>query len=165
MVRRRFLFMYVSIKTNSKGYAVARTITRNIEKDNYRSEALIVWCFDARFWEMLYEFIKLEEYRHPDIVLVDGGAKDLASNDFRKRDFLVSQVQASVSRHQTRSLILMMHAGCEAYNKEFYQDTEEIEFYTEELKKAREALIFAVGDSFQIRTFYADFYGLTEFYT
>lgn len=141
-------------------------ITKNIEKDDYRSEAAIVWCNDARFWEMLYEFVKLEEYRHPDLIVVNGGAKDLASDDFRKRDYISSQILASINDHQTRSIILMMHAGCEAYEQTFYQDTEEIEFYTEQLQKAKEALQFVVGgDVLQIRTFFADFYGLTEFYT
>ena len=145
---------------------MARTITRNIEKDKYRSEACIVWCSDARFWEMMYEFVKLEEYRYPDIIMMDGGAKDLASDDFRKRDILSSQILNSINRHSTRSVILMMHAGCEAYDREFYQDTEEIQFYTEELKKAKEGLQFALGgDTLRIRTFFADFYGLTEFYT
>jgi len=145
---------------------MARTITEDIEKANYKSEAVIVWCFDARFWRLLREFVDLEEYRHPDIILVDGGARKLASNDFRERDFITTQIQDSIIRHRTASIILMMHAGCETNKKTFYQDTEEIEYYTEELKKAKEAVQFALGgDTHYIRTFFADFYGLTEFYT
>lgn len=156
-------FLFALTKRSER---VARTIAKNIERDDYRSEAVIVWCNDARFWEMLYEFVKLEEYRYPDLVVVNGRAKDLASDDFRKRDYVSSQILASINNHQTRSVILMMHADCEAYQHTFYQDTEEIEFYTKELQKAKEGVQFALGgDTLQIRTFFADFYGLTEFYT
>jgi len=145
---------------------MARTITEDVERGNYKSEAVIVWCFDARFWRLLKEFIDLEEYRHPDIILIDGGARKLASNDFHERDTVTAQIQASIERHRTGSIILMMHAGCETNDLTFYQDSEEIEFYTEELKKAKAAVQFALGgDTYYIRTFFADFYGLTEFYT
>jgi hypothetical protein len=143
---------------------MAREITKTIDKAHYIAEAIIIWCSDARFSELLYDFVKTEDYLHPDIIRLEGGAKALADKDFRQRDLIISQIEHCINLHRVHDIVLMTHADCEAYDKSFQLDNEEMEFYTTELKRAKEALIFALGNVLSIQTFYADFYGLTEYY-
>lgn len=143
---------------------MAREITKTIDKAHYIAETVIVWCSDARFTELLQDFVKTEGYLHPDIIRIEGGAKDLADKDFHRRDFLLTQVEHCVRLHRVHNLVLMAHADCEAYDTPFQLDTEEMAFYLGQLKQAKEALIFAFGNMLSIQTFYADFYGLTEYY-
>jgi len=82
----------------------------------YIADAAVLTCFDQRIRLATYKFLKHQGIVRPDMIVVAGGAKTLASprNDF-ERDFILEQVRMSIRLHQTPRLYLMSHSDCATY--------------------------------------------------
>src|ERR1022692_4236697 len=82
----------------------------------YVADAAVLCCFDQRIRLVTHKFLKGQEVLRPDMIVVAGGAKTLASprNDF-ERDFILEQVRMSIRLHQTKQVFLMSHSDCATY--------------------------------------------------
>src|SRR5207249_12290785 len=82
----------------------------------YVSDAAVLCCFDERIRLAVNKFLRRQGILRPDMIVVAGGAKTLASprNDF-ERDFILEQVRMSIRLHGTRRMLLMSHSDCATY--------------------------------------------------
>ena len=82
----------------------------------YVADAAVLCCFDQRIRLAVHKFLKTQGILRPDMIIVAGGAKTLASprNDF-ERDFSLEQVRMSIRLHKTTRLFLMSHSDCATY--------------------------------------------------
>src|SRR2546429_9555085 len=82
----------------------------------YVADAAVLCCFDQRIRLAVYKFLQKQGILRPDMIVVAGGAKTLASprNDF-ERDFILEQVRMSMRLHQTSRVFLMSHSDCATY--------------------------------------------------
>jgi hypothetical protein len=84
--------------------------------DAYTADAAVLCCFDERIRHTVQKFLKHQGILRPDMVIVAGGAKTLASprNDF-ERDFILEQVRMSILLHKSPRVYLMSHSDCATY--------------------------------------------------
>ena len=82
----------------------------------YVADAAVLCCFDQRIRLAVYKFLQKQGILRPDMIVVAGGAKTLASprNDF-ERDFILEQVRMSILLHRTERIFLMSHSDCATY--------------------------------------------------
>jgi carbonic anhydrase len=82
----------------------------------YVANAAVLCCFDQRIRLAVYKFLQKQVILRPDMIVVAGGAKTLASprNDF-ERDFILEQVRMSILLHKTERVFLMSHSDCATY--------------------------------------------------
>src|ERR1035438_7176765 len=76
----------------------------------YIADAAVLICFDHRISTAVRKFLKKQAIERPDMIVVAGGAKTMASprNDF-ERDFILEQVRMSILLHQTKRVLIMSH--------------------------------------------------------
>jgi hypothetical protein len=141
---------------------VERVVTFESSKEHYIAGAVVVWCFDDRFYKLLKAFGKQREFKNIDLVKVAGGAKALAGDTSPDRDFILGQIKASIRLHDTKGVVLMLHRDCGAYggSKHFSDGSVEQEYYFSQLKKAKEFLMTEIA--IPIETYFADFDGLSQ---
>ena len=143
-----------------------RIITCKINPDHYRADAVVIWCFDDRFSELLDKLARHNGWRWIDLIKIAGGAKGLAmEGQSAEKNFLLNQIEKSISLHHPDTIALMVHTDCGAYGKSFNDAKSEADFYTAELAKAEANLkIFLDGLSaaLPIKKYYADFNGVLE---
>lgn len=93
--------------------------------EHYAADAAVLCCFDHRISLAVRKFLQRKGIMHPDMIIVAGGAKTLASprNDF-ERDFILEQIRLSIRLHRCGRVILMNHSDCGAYGglARFQQD-------------------------------------------
>ena len=141
-------------------------IHHKIDQEHYIADAFIAWCFDARFHGLLAKFIENQGWSHDkiDLVKMAGGAKVFATPEVAfETDHYHGQIEKSVKLHHTKRIILMAHANCGAYGKQFESEGLEAEFYSAELHRAKKILSdYMKGKNINIPidTYYGDFYGL-----
>jgi carbonic anhydrase len=84
--------------------------------DPYVADAAVLCCFDHRIGTAVRKFLKKESIERPDMIVVAGGAKTLASprNDF-EQDFILEQVRMSIRLHQAKRVLVMSHSDCATY--------------------------------------------------
>ncbi len=84
--------------------------------DPYIAEAAVLCCFDHRINRAVRKFLKKQGIENPDMIVVAGGAKTLASprNDF-EQDFILEQVRMSIRLHQAKRVLVMSHSDCATY--------------------------------------------------
>lgn len=112
-------------------------------RDPYTADAAVVMCFDLRFNLGVHKYLTRIGAAHYDLIKVAGGAKCLASPDNEaERAFVLDQIQKSIRLHQTRRVILTVHADCGAYGgaKAFQGDAEEANHHEAELQAAAKIL-------------------------
>jgi hypothetical protein len=82
----------------------------------YLADAAVLCCFDQRIRLAVHKFLQRQGVSRPDMIVVAGGAKTLASprNDF-ERDFILEQVRMSILLHRTERVLLMCHSDCATY--------------------------------------------------
>jgi hypothetical protein len=82
----------------------------------YVADAAVLCCFDERIRHTVQKFLKRQGILRPDMIVVAGGARTLASprNDF-ERDFILEQVRLSILLHKTPRVFLMSHSDCATY--------------------------------------------------
>jgi carbonic anhydrase len=129
----------------------------------YTADAAVLCCFDQRIRLVVNKFLQRRDILRPDMIVVAGGAKTLASprNDF-ERDFILEQVRMSILLHQTPRVFLMSHSDCATYgglaafggNREL-----EASHHQEELKRAAE-LIRAKFPEVDVSCFFVNFEGV-----
>ncbi len=107
---------------------------------DYRADACVVSCFDARFDAAIRKFLKRRGILMADHIKIAGAAKWLASPEHEDdRDFVLRQIRTSIARHHAGKLILMIHSDCGAYGglAAFNQQPErEAECLSAELRRA-----------------------------
>src|SRR5207249_11908205 len=82
----------------------------------YVSDAAVLCCFDERIRLAVNKFLRRQGILRPDMIVVAGGAKTLASprNDF-ERNFILEQVRMSMRLNPTARLVLTSHSDCGNY--------------------------------------------------
>jgi carbonic anhydrase len=82
----------------------------------YIADAAVLCCFDQRIRKSVNEFLLDQRILKPDMIVIAGGAKTLASprNDF-ERDFILEQVRLAIQLHHAKKLLLMSHSDCATY--------------------------------------------------
>ena len=85
-------------------------------REAYAADAVVLCCFDFRIHQAVRKFLKKQGIQKPDMVVIAGGAKTLASprNDF-ERDFILEQVRLAIRLHHAQRMILMSHSDCATY--------------------------------------------------
>jgi carbonic anhydrase len=131
----------------------------------YIADAAVLCCFDQRIRLAVNKFLQRRGILRPDMIVVAGGAKTLASprNDF-ERDFILEQVRMSIRLHQTNQLFLMSHSDCATYGglAAFGGDRErETSHHQHELQHAAE-LVKASFPDLDVKCFFVSFDGLHE---
>ena len=131
-------------------------------KGHYEADAVVVWCFDDRFYRLLKAFGKQEGFKNIDLVKVAGGAKALAGDPSPERDFLLNQIKTSARLHGTKRAILMTHRDCGAYggSKQFADAAAEKAHHERQLAAARAFVEKETG--LATSAYFADFDGLYE---
>jgi hypothetical protein len=109
------------------------------------------------------KFLQRQQILRPDMIVVAGGAKTLASprNDF-ERDFILEQVRMSILLHGTQQLFLMSHSDCATYGglAAFGGDRRrEANHHQQELQRAAELVQTAFPD-LKVQTFFVNFEGV-----
>jgi carbonic anhydrase len=129
----------------------------------YVADAAVLCCFDQRIRLAVYKFLQKRGILRPDMVVVAGGAKTLASprNDF-ERDFILEQVRMSILLHKTERVFLMSHSDCATYGglAAFGGDPDkEARHHKQELGRAAE-LIRGKFPEVQVACFFITFQGV-----
>ncbi|MBI3632367.1 MAG: hypothetical protein HY225_02875 [Candidatus Vogelbacteria bacterium] len=145
-----------------------RIVDFDVSAEHYTVDAVVVWCFDRRF-ECLETGVKdYYGFKTVDPVYVAGGAKDLVSGSTYSRNYLLNQIHAAIKFHDARNVVLMTHANCAAYGKQFVDNDEaEVAFYRGELNRAEEVVERflkknGLREDVRIIKVYADFKGAFE---
>ncbi len=129
----------------------------------YVADAAVLCCFDQRIRLATYKFLKHQGIVRPDMIVVAGGAKTLASprNDF-ERDFILEQVRMSIRLHQAKQMFLMSHSDCATYGGlvAFGGDRKrEADHHQGELRRAAE-LVSASFPELKVKCFFLTFDGV-----
>jgi hypothetical protein len=133
------------------------------EPGPYLADAAVLCCFDQRIRLAVNKFLRRQSILRPDMIVVAGGAKTLASprNDF-ERDFILEQVRMSIRLHRTARMFLMSHSDCATYGglAAFDGDRQrEADHHQEELQRAAE-LVKANFPELTIQCFFVNFDGV-----
>jgi hypothetical protein len=129
----------------------------------YVADAAVLCCFDQRIRLAVNQFLRRKGILRPDMIVVAGGAKTLASprNDF-ERDFILEQVRMSIRLHRTSRMFLMSHSDCATYGglAAFDGDRARESLHHEiELRRAAE-LVKATFPELAINCFFVNFEGV-----
>jgi hypothetical protein len=129
----------------------------------YVADAAVLCCFDQRIRLAVTKFLQRQSILRPDMIVVAGGAKTLASprNDF-ERDFILEQVRMSIRLHQTAQMFLMSHSDCATYGglRAFDGDTaREMAHHRQELQRAA-VLVKQNFPDLTLKCFFVDFGGI-----
>ena len=131
---------------------------------HYRADAVIVWCFENGWREMLVKFEKQRKYTYVDEIKIAGGAKDLGPLGERAaKAYLLKQIRGSIKLHGTKLVILMSHSDCGAYGglMTFNNDPEfEKSKHIEYLHAAKDFLCSKLPHPVKVELIFADFNGL-----
>ncbi len=133
--------------------------------DAYVAEAAVLCCFDHRINLAVRKFLQRNSINHPDMIIVAGGAKTLASprNDF-ERDFILEQIRLSIQLHACRRVILTSHSDCATYGglARFQGDqAAESAHHKSELQRAAE-LVRSKFPGVTVETYFVKFDGIWE---
>jgi len=131
----------------------------------YVADAAVLCCFDERIRLVTNKFLKRQGILRPDMIVVAGGAKTLASprNDF-ERDFILEQVRMAIRLHQASRLFLMSHSDCATYGglAAFANDQErESRHHEQELRHAAEVVRSNFPD-LRVHCFFVAFDGVHD---
>jgi len=131
----------------------------------YIADAAVLCCFDQRIRLATNKFLQRHEILRPDMIVVAGGAKTLATprNDF-EQDFILEQIRMSIRLHQTQKVILTCHSDCATYGGlAFYGGDRqaEAEHHWAELQRASE-LVHATFPRIDVVSYFINFEGFWE---
>lgn len=131
----------------------------------YVADAAVLCCFDQRIRDVTNAFLREQKILIPDMIVVAGGAKTLASprNDF-ERDFILEQVRLAVRLHQAKKMILMSHSDCATYGglAAFQGDTKiEAAHHKKELQRGVD-LLKEQFPSLAVEPYFVNFEGVWE---
>jgi carbonic anhydrase len=131
----------------------------------YVADAAVLCCFDQRIRLAVNKFLRRQNILRPDMIVVAGGAKTLASprNDF-EQDFILEQVRMSIRLHQTQKVILTCHSDCATYGGLAAYDGNlqaEMEHHVSELWRAAD-LVRASFPELEVEPYFINFEGVWE---
>ena len=131
--------------------------------DPYMADAVVLTCFDQRIRMAVNKFLQKRSILRPDMVVIAGGAKTLASprNDF-ERDFILEQVRMSVLLHKTTLAYIICHSDCATYGglAAFNGDHEvEAKHHCQELERAM-GLLKDRFPELRVECFFVNFEGV-----
>lgn len=131
--------------------------------DTYVADAAVLCCFDHRISMAVREFLRQQGIKRPDMIIVAGGAKTLASprNDF-EQDFIIEQVRMSMRLHQTPRVLVMSHSDCATYGglaRFGGNRTAEAEHHAGELQRAS-ALLVGQFPELSVEPYFVQFDGI-----
>jgi len=129
----------------------------------YVADAAVLCCFDQRIRLVTNKFLQRQGIVRPDMIVVAGGAKTLASprNDF-ERDFILEQVRMSIRLHRTQCMFLMSHSDCATYGGLAAFDGDrlrEARHHQHELQRAAE-LVRVNFPELDVQCFFVNFEGV-----
>jgi len=129
----------------------------------YVADAAVLCCFDQRIRLATSKFLQRRGIVRPDMIVVAGGAKTLASprNDF-ERDFILEQVRMSIRLHRTQRMFLMSHSDCATYGGLAAFDGDrvrEARHHQHELQRAAE-LVRVNFPELDVQCFFVNFEGV-----
>src|SRR6202051_5013274 len=129
----------------------------------YVADAAVLCCFEHRISTAVREFLKKQAIERPDMIIVAGGAKTLASprNNF-EQDFILEQVRMSIRLHQTKRVLVMSHSDCATYGglANFKGDRDaEAEHHRSELLRGAELLSSTFAD-ISVEPYFVKFDGI-----
>lgn len=135
----------------------------NSAAEPYVADAAVLCCFDHRISLVTRKFLRKQGIDRPDMIIVAGGAKTLASprNDF-ERDFILEQVRMSIRLHRTPRVFLMSHSDCATYGgvAAFAGDSgREAAHHRDELRRGA-ALLRDQFPSLSVECFFVSFDGV-----
>jgi carbonic anhydrase len=133
--------------------------------DAYVADAAVLCCFDNRISTAVRKFLRKQGIDRPDMIVVAGGAKTLASprNDF-EQDFILEQVRMSIRLHQTKRVLVMSHSDCATYGglANFKGDREaEAAHHRSELLRAGKLLV-ETFPNISVEPYFVKFDGVWE---
>jgi carbonic anhydrase len=131
--------------------------------EQYQADAAVLCCFDQRIRQATNEFLQRQGILRPDMIVVAGGARTLASprNDF-ERDFILEQVRMSIRLHKTQRMFLMSHSDCATYGGLAAFDGDrgrEVRHHEQDLQRASE-LVKANFPELEVSCFFVNFDGV-----
>src|SRR6266403_1283416 len=140
-----------------------KTFHFDSSSEPYVADAAVLCCFDRRIRLAVNKFLQRRAILRPDMIVVAGGAKTLASprNDF-ERDFILEQVRMSILLHRTERVFLMSHSDCATYGglAAFGGDhAREADHHKQELLRAAE-LIRSNFNDIEVECFFVTFEGI-----
>jgi len=129
----------------------------------YVADAAVLCCFDQRIRLVVNKFLRRRGIARPDMIVVAGGAKTLASprNDF-ERGFILEQIRLSIELHGAKQIWLMSHSDCATYGglAAFQGDREaESAHHGNELQRAAD-LVRATFPAPEVHCFFVTFEGI-----
>lgn len=129
----------------------------------YVADAAVLTCFDQRIRDTVNKFLRRRGILRPDMIVVAGGAKTLASprNDF-ERDFILEQLRMSILLHRTERAYLLCHSDCATYGglAAYKGDAEaEAKHHFQELQKAAD-LVKETFPDLKVECFLVNFEGV-----
>ena len=129
----------------------------------YLADAAVLTCFDQRIRVAVNKFLQRRGILQPDMIVVAGGAKTLASprNDF-EREFILEQVRMSILLHGTKRAYLICHSDCATYGglAAYNGDVKaEAKHHFEELERAADILKTSFPE-LQVESFLVNFEGV-----
>ena len=144
-------------------YQMKKIFHFDSEAGPYVADAAVLCCFDQRIRLTVQKFLQRQGILKPDMIVVAGGAKTLASprNDF-ERDFILEQVRMSIRLHKTTRMYLMSHSDCATYGglAAFEGDRKrESDHHEQELQRAAD-LVKANFPELAIECFFVNFEGV-----
>jgi len=133
--------------------------------ETYVADAAVLCCFDQRIRLATNKFLQRQQILKPDMIVVAGGAKTLASprNDF-ERDFILEQVRLSIRLHRAQRMLLMSHSDCATYGglAAFQGDPKvEAAHHKQELKRGVELLRESFPE-LAVEPYFVNFEGVWE---
>ncbi|HET7206299.1 MAG TPA: carbonic anhydrase [Terriglobales bacterium] len=133
--------------------------------DAYVADAAVLCCFDHRINLAVRKFLQHNAIAHPDMIVVAGGAKTLASprNDF-EQDFILEQIRLSIDLHACQRVILTSHSDCATYGglARFKGDRDaESVHHKSELQRAAE-FVRSKFPAVSVETYFVAFDGVWE---
>jgi carbonic anhydrase len=133
--------------------------------DPYVADAAVLCCFDERIRLAVSKFLRRQGILHPDMIVVAGGAKTLASprNDF-ERDFILEQIRLSTQLHGAKQVLLLSHSDCATYGglAAFKGDHDaESAHHCDELQRAA-GLLQSAFPGLTIKRFFISFDGVWQ---
>ena len=131
----------------------------------YTCDAVVIWCFDARFETGFRKLLKRIGVVQADSIRIAGGAKSLVSPKYESnRLFLIDQLRIAMQLHGAKRVVLMVHSDCGAYGglPAFDNDPKkEAEHHNTELQKAA-AYIKSVIPELSVEAYFIDFEGVWQ---
>jgi carbonic anhydrase len=154
------------IDDNHSGFPVMQKIFHfDSAPEPYVADAAVLTCFDQRIRLAVNEFLQKQGILRPDMIVVAGGAKTLASprNDF-EQEFILEQVRMSIRLHQTKKVLITCHSDCATYGGlAFYKGDRKAEarHHWSELRRAAE-LIRKTFPDIEVVPYLIDFEGFWQ---